>query len=152
MARQAKERQLEFHDRMVQVAPYGPEILLEVVAYSFYKDMDHDGKDASEVHDIIKFHSLAYHRLSKSEKQNSKLVMMETSRGLKRRRVAGDVRLRSHNIAHFNNSVEHVLMYKQKRVLRCLRSFAAAVKAIRQKIQLGKNRRVFNALARKWIL
>jgi hypothetical protein len=105
----------EMNYQMQTRAQYGFEILLEHFCVPHYLRFNNTQLKDSLIYEVVKFHSHALHNLAHPDPDDTTYQLVNG----KRKKILGDVRLRSHNIERFNQSVCQVLQYKQKRVFRC---------------------------------
>lgn len=106
-------------------ARYAPELLLEKMAAPYFLQ----AIGSSDCHNILNFHALAHAHFRRPD-QSYQAFVVDPATG-QRKLLPGPIRLRKHNVSIFQRTIEHILQYKQLRVLKALRSNVALHKQFR---------------------
>lgn len=113
-------------------ARYAPELLLEKLAAPYFLE----NLSSNDKYSILTFHALVHTQFRLPDKR---LETIEINSNSGRRHLTpGPIRLRKHNVALFQRCIEHILQYKQLRVINALKANVV----IQKKFRSNKRKRI----------
>jgi len=139
---QVRHQQLTTFKEIMLRAKYAPELLLENVAAPYYLK----AIGSKDLHNILDFHALAQSQFRRPDQSYQQFHINEKTGD--RNHLQGPIRLRKHNIAIFQRVIEHILQYKQIRVIDCLKRYLILKKEFRRSQYQRRLKSIFDALVR----